>query len=1852
MAARCYNKNTAEYKALQNKFNKPIFVDSIISKWQKSNNSDLIPTVQQVDKFLNQQKTMLSLKKREYADAVLANLSNAKLVSKFNGEYYINVTEPGQIQRIDRKVAELNRVKALRLLKLWGVNPSAITMERTDKTYRVDINPDIFTRGDLIAQDNSKNHTHVLDILEHMMDLFPQLNIKVASVSEAREYYDNLSEEQKRKVPFEQINSYYVRGTVMIIKGRVTPETAIEEVLHPFVDAVYLENRSLFNGLLKEAREMFPQLRMEIDAEYNSKRGFSVRDRDLELVTQALSRHFKKEYENEPTSNWRSKIAQLLKFLLDVIQDLSSFVTGERLGVSASMLNSNNTLSSIAKLLNTQGLEFKFTRESVLDTKVKYSLTPKLDAAVKRYKEFANTPIQKQIIDNLFHTAINNKEVFPDFTAGSPLTGTETPLVILDKETHTYKNVETLEEYGSTTTKIKGKLNDPEDKYKINRDIGNDFDLIMEFLALQEADEAQALEILLPQMKVLDRDSTIRAIAKIENKLLEYREAGAVIIPQVVVADAASKTAGTIDLLAINEDGTLQIIDLKVSKNSIKTDMYDRLFPVNEGSIFYDPTLKDKDQFGLTTRMQQGLQVNTYRRMLTNMGYTVDPISKTIHFHVDVTGKDQNQKFEGTFRLDGEVNHPSSQALTFVDQIVPLNPDMKHKETMEEEPYVTEEEALPQDDVLEEKLYSAQVETVKQYKERLVTRREVLEQLLDREKQTIFSKNLIDNIDRAITDINVAIMEGRADVVYEELLQQNIEELKQFIEYVNTGDKTSSEYIDMVLKMEDIALTYAGLDIVALPEGMALGNKKEALRNTLKDLVDQIRGDGVYTNKGLVDEGIYQHVREFYLQNTNRTDLTKEELDKIMTEMEDMGTVAYGTSDLATSRDPLSQMMDKLYKRQVQKVIDKVEERNRRLRALGSKLEKLSPGGKVDFKFMLNFDSQGNFKGTYVDRIGPQYDALFSEVRSLLTDDRGEWKEYIVKSNLEDYTKEELQYNKELKEARRKFAQLMSAEDVVDGRRVDGKYHRYTPEFIRARDQVLEYHYSADNTFGWWQPKKSVSATKVTEFYRKYYQENVVTKVNEDGSVSQVSTKKFPKREYVEKRTTSRGGKLNDMMNPKYEKIMNPDPTDSLALAQKEFYLFFVQEFLSLLDKLPSSVRDQMIGRVPVVRDNTLTQMKKEGSLIAGLTSRASRGFKNLFTTTSRQEKVLVDEQGQILDTLPIFYVGRPQDEKLLESIDKELQLLESLRKEQKIKADEYNQKKAELTTRRNDIQSRPKLNEMSLDMVDNLLRFSAMAENYEVMNEIKGTLLAFQKVIENRNYSPSGTSRMFSKIKGKKATVGMKEESNIASRARKWMHMVYYNNDRKTEGFLDKVSRNLIQLSSLTYVGLNWWGNINNYAMGRMNNAIETIGGRYFEPEAMLRATKEFQGAALSDIVKKMGSSSTWAGLTGGKGKYQEYIPESKYNGLVGYFRMMDDNADLREQAKAKGKGGLSREVMSWAYMFQDGAEYNVQTKVGMAVLMSTKMQKLDDKGNVLDEMSLFDALQYNNKTGDVTLKEGYDTMVKRNGRKVKFDDNARYDLRNYIREVNKQIHGNYAYVDRTVIQQHFLGQLAMQFKKWVAPAIKARYRKEYYDENLGWMEGRYRSAISFMAYFFKESANINKTVKRMKHEYGDERAMNKIQGMKRTIGDFAFIMASFAMAMILDSLFDDDDDDKSVHRKRFENALVYQFNRQARELMFFIPVLGTKEQFFFTDSPIAVTRMMGDMGDAMLATLRVPLAYSYQLANPDYDIKADKNIYYQRGTRKGTMKVAKEWMDVMPLLYTINRYKSYDTVKDFWVK
>ena len=88
---------------------------------------------------------------------------------------------------------------------------------------------------------------------------------------EIKEYYDNLEPGQKRpNVKFEDIKSYYVDGVAYLIEGRVDNETAIEEILHPFVDSVFVDNNDLFNSLLSEARANFPVLTQQIEDTYGS----------------------------------------------------------------------------------------------------------------------------------------------------------------------------------------------------------------------------------------------------------------------------------------------------------------------------------------------------------------------------------------------------------------------------------------------------------------------------------------------------------------------------------------------------------------------------------------------------------------------------------------------------------------------------------------------------------------------------------------------------------------------------------------------------------------------------------------------------------------------------------------------------------------------------------------------------------------------------------------------------------------------------------------------------------------------------------------------------------------------------------------------------------------------------------------------------------------------------------------------------------------------------------------------------------------------------------------------------------------------------------------------------------------------------------------------------------------------------------------------------------------------------------------------------------------------------------------------------------------------------------------------
>ena len=96
-------------------------------------------------------------------------------------------------------------------------------------------------------------------------------------------------------------------------------------------------------------------------------------------------------------------------------------------------------------------------------------------------------------------------------------------------------------------------------------------------------------------------------------------------------------------------------------------------------------------------------------------------------------------------------------------------------------------------------------------------------------------------------------------------------------------------------------------------------------------------------------------------------------------------------------------------------------------------------------------------------------------------------------------------------------------------------------------------------------------------------------------------------------------------------------------------------------------------------------------------------------------------------------------------------------------------------------------------------------------------------------------------------------------------------------------------------------------------------------------------------------------------------------------------------------------------------------------------------------------------------------------------------------------------------------------------------------------------------------------------------------------------------------------------------------------------MPVLGFKELWMLSKSPIAASRYLGEWAEVLDKGFFTPLAY---MTMDKKDFYADKRYVYQTGTRKGEVKFWKEWRDVTPILYALNRFKMYDNMKDFFVK
>ena len=88
--ASCPNKNTAEYRALQEVYKTELKTNNIIFAWQKAKNTDVFPSVNQANTFLKNNKTAYALKQRSFGVSVIQNLRRKGLIHNYKGYYLIN----------------------------------------------------------------------------------------------------------------------------------------------------------------------------------------------------------------------------------------------------------------------------------------------------------------------------------------------------------------------------------------------------------------------------------------------------------------------------------------------------------------------------------------------------------------------------------------------------------------------------------------------------------------------------------------------------------------------------------------------------------------------------------------------------------------------------------------------------------------------------------------------------------------------------------------------------------------------------------------------------------------------------------------------------------------------------------------------------------------------------------------------------------------------------------------------------------------------------------------------------------------------------------------------------------------------------------------------------------------------------------------------------------------------------------------------------------------------------------------------------------------------------------------------------------------------------------------------------------------------------------------------------------------------------------------------------------------------------------------------------------------------------------------------------------------------------------
>jgi hypothetical protein len=317
--------------------------------------------------------------------------------------------------------------------------------------------------------------------------------------------------------------------------------------------------------------------------------------------------------------------------------------------------------------------------------------------------------------------------------------------------------------------------------------------------------------------------------------------------------------------------------------------------------------------------------------------------------------------------------------------------------------------------------------------------------------------------------------------------------------------------------------------------------------------------------------------------------------------------------------------------------------------------------------------------------------------------------------------------------------------------------------------------------------------------------------------------------------------------------------------------------------------------------------------------------------------------------------------------------------------------------------------------------------------------------------------------------------------------------------------------ISAKTTLALDLLKGVANNIQGNLQVIIEANAEEFFGKKDYLKAKAQY--------TKQMGSMIA---------DFGKPVPESLIGRLSDYYDAMQ--GEFTDEYGQRVTGSMFNKLFRTNTLFfnQHIGEHEVQTTTMLALMNATKVI---DKNTGL-EISLFEA------------HEKYGVDIEDIEKNTDFTEKKRKDFQNELHALNKRMQGIYNEFDKATVQRYALGRLALLYRKYFVPAMKRRWKKNTFDEELGSAtEGYY---ITFFQTLMKDIVRYKGNIMEAWSTYTP---FQKAQ-IRRTAAEITILMSMIALITILAFMVGSgDDEDKELKANPIYNFVLYQAIRMRSE-------------------------------------------------------------------------------------------------------